>query len=339
MTQPLHPSDPAAGADPDLRAQAQHWVARLASGAIAEGEIDQLEGWLAASPDHARAFSRERALWQDLQAAFAEPASASTHAIPPLRSPLRRRFLPSALPSGKRLLQLVPMAAAASIAVLAAPSIMLGLRADHRTATGEVRRLALPDGTTAMLDSASAISVDFSHGQRVVHLLAGRAWFDVNHETRPFMVTAMGGTTRDIGTGFEVDQGRDAVSISVTEGSVQVRAPDGRQTAPLQTGERVRYSASGIDRLVPLSASQLAAWRNGEILLEHQSIESAIADIARYRRAPVWTLGDFGTAAPVSGLFLIERPDEALQTIARMRGLRIITLPGGAMLIRPIANP
>ena len=76
-------------------------------------------------------------------------------------------------------------------------------------------------------------------------------------------------------------------------------------------------------------------WRKGELLFDKQPIKAVIAEIARYRRAPVWTIGDFGQASPVSGLFLIERPDEALETIARMRGLRMTTLPGGVIVIRP----
>lgn len=345
MTQADHLFGPAPGHDRALRDQAQLWVARLAGGEISEAEIDQLEGWLAADPAHARSFSRERALWQDLKAAMTEtapadampqpaPAQPSRREMPPRRALLSRR----PLLSRRRLLRLAPMAVAASIAAMVAPSVMLDLRADHRTAAGEVRRLALPDGTTAMLDSNSAIAVDFSGDQRQVRLLAGRAWFDVRHETRPFTVAAMGGVTRDIGTGFEVDRADDAVEIGVTEGSVQVRAPDGSQSAPLHQGSRIRYSRSGLVPLAPLSASQLAAWRNGEILLEHRRIDSAIAEIARYRRAPVWVLGDFGQAAPVSGLFLIERPDEAINTIARMRGLRITSLPGGALIIRPAAT-
>ena len=311
--------------DPVLRSQAQHWVVRLAGGDVDDAQLGALESWLSADPHHALAFARERALWQDLHGAaeaLLAPDSAPNNLV--IFKPQRRlkRF---ALP-----------AIAASLALfLAGPSLLLNLRADQRSAVGEVRTIALPDGTTAMLDSDSALSIDYRDNERTIRLLAGRAWFDVRHEARPFMVEAMGGTTRDIGTGFEIRREADSVDVNVTDGTVEVRAPDGNQGRAIHAGERVRYSASGLAARSDAPVSHIASWRRGEILFERQPMESAIAEIARYRRAAVWTFGDFSKVAPVSGMFLIERPDEALQTLVRMRGLRLTTLPGGYMVIRP----
>ncbi|MBO9525522.1 MAG: FecR domain-containing protein [Sphingobium yanoikuyae] len=321
---PGSPSDPAAP-DAILREQAQHWVARLAGGDVDEAQLSILEAWLASDRRHALAFARERALWQDLRAAFDRPTSS--HDLPSGADtfPLRRR-----------LAWFVPAAMAASLAFfLAAPSVMLDLRSDHRSAIGEVRSIALPDGTTAMLDSGAALSVDFDDKQRIVHLLAGRAWFDVRHEGRPFLVEAERGMTRDIGTSFEVDRKEGSVEIGVTQGTVQVRSPDGMQGPPMHAGERMRYSASELSALPAVPTSQLAPWRRGEILLDRQPIRAAIAELARYRSASVWAVGDFSKEAPISGMFLIERPEEALQTLVRMRQLRVIRLPGGHMIIRP----
>lgn len=322
------PSDHS-GNDAALRERAQYWVARLVAQDISETELNTFEAWLAADPRHARAFARERALWQDLGEvgdALAEPALAqSVISLPPARAVTRRRFALA-----------VPAALAASIvAALIGPSLLLDLRADHRTATGELRSIELADGTTAMLDSDSAISVAFDGERRVVHLLAGRAWFDVRHEDRPFLVEALDGETQDIGTGFEVRREGGVVEVGVTEGAVQVRAPGNGSGPTLRQGDRARYTAAGLQTLAPQPTARLAAWRKGELLFEGEQVKAAITEIARYRSGPVWTIGDFSSAAPLSGLFLIERPDEALETIARMRGLRVLELPGGAILIRP----
>ena len=336
MTQPTNSADTGEVPDAALRDQAQHWVARLVAGNIDAAELDRLEAWLAQDRRHARAFSRERALWQDLQAvadvlgdASAAPPSQSGNVIS-LRAPL---------PMRRRMVRFAPFAVAASLAaIIMMPSLILDLRADYRTGVGEVRSVPLADGTRVMLDSNSAVSVDFGKDRRVVHLLAGRAWFNVKHEGRPFSVEAMDGMTRDIGTAFEVAREDGAVEVGVTEGRVAVRAPGGREGRPMGVGERVRYSASGVAALPPVAASRLAAWRSGELLFEQQPMDKAIREVSRYRSAPVWMFGDFSKVAPVSGLFLIERPDEALETLARMRGLRVLRLPAGLIIVRP-ADP
>ena len=333
MSNPSDPSRPDAepGSDPAWRERAQYWIARLVAKDISATELDALETWLAADTRHARAFVRERALWQDLDAVadtLAEPSPTQPVIRPMTRQGVTRR----------RLVRGAPAALAASVvAALIVPSLVLGLRADHRTAVGEVRSVALPDGTTAMLDSDSAISLTFDGEERIVHLLAGRAWFDVRHEGRPFLVEALNGKTQDIGTAFAVERDSGAVEVGVTGGAVRVRAPGSGTGAMLRAGDRVRYTAAGLEALAAQPAARLASWRKGELLFNEQPVQAAIAGIARYRRAPVWTFGDFGNADPVSGLFLIERPDEALEMLARMRGLRMTMLPGGIVIIRP--NP
>jgi len=331
MSNPSDPSRLAAepGSDPALRERAQFWIARLVAKDISATELDALETWLAADPRHARAFARERALWQDLDAvadALAEPSPTRPVIRPMTRQGVTRR----------RLMRGAPVALAASlVAALIVPSLVLDLRADHRTAIGEVRTVALPDGTTAMMDSDSAISLAFDGEKRIVHLLAGRAWFDVRHEGRPFLVKALNGETQDIGTAFEVERDSGAVEVGVTEGAARVRVPGSGTGATLRAGDRVRYTGAELETLAAQPAARIASWRKGELLFNEQPVTAAIAEIARYRRAPVWTVGDFGDADPVSGLFLIERPDEALETLAQMRGLRMTTLPGGIVIIRP----
>lgn len=313
-----HPSRPS---DPGLTQRAQFWIARLAAQDMGEDELQALEDWLAADAAHARAFARERALWQDL-------AVVGDALAPPPPRWSARRFI----------MRATPLALAASlVAALLGPAILVQLRADHRTGAGEVRSLTLSDGTQVMLDSRSALSVDIDGQKRKVHLLAGRAWFDVRHDKRPFVVEAMSGQVQDIGTGFEMRRDERSVEVAVTQGAVLIHAPDGRDGPVMHAGERASYSGQGLTRLATQPADALAAWRKGDLLLDRQPVTSAIAEIARYRHAPVWTLGDFGGVSPVSGLFLIARPDEALETLVRMRGLRVMELPGGAVLIRPPA--
>ncbi|NWM00863.1 iron dicitrate transport regulator FecR, partial [Klebsiella pneumoniae] len=63
-------------------------------------------------------------------------------------------------------------AAVACLALaLAGPDLALRLQADHMTGTGAIRTVTLADGSTAVLDSRSAIAVDYRSGERRVTLL------------------------------------------------------------------------------------------------------------------------------------------------------------------------
>lgn len=311
--------------------QARYWIVRLASKEMSQRELEDLEAWLAGDESHVGAFARERALWQDLDIA-SDGLVRRTRPAKGMR-PMFWQKRPRV--SRRRLVRALPLALAASfIALFYGPSLLIDMQSDFRTTAGETRSIALSDGSTVMLDSATAIAVDMQGQNRTIRILEGRAWFDVRHESRPFLVEAMDGVTRDIGTAFEVTQQDDSVQISVTEGAVEVQGRARGAAHLLKAGERARYSDSGVVPLSSRPVSAMASWRKGELLLDQQPVDEAIHQIARYRAAPVWLWGDFGDLPTVSGVFLISRPDEALATIARMRSLERVELPGGALLLR-----
>ena len=228
-------------------------------------------------------------------------------------------------------------AAAACLALaLAGPDIALRIQADHRTETGAIRAVTLADGSAVMLDSGSAIAVDYRNDERHVTLLRGRAWFNVAHgDARPFRVAAADGVTEDIGTAFEVARrDADAVEVAVSEGAVRV-APASRQS-PLQlrAGERVRYADGTSRRIATLRPDRIAAWRNGELLIDRRPLAEAIAEVKRYRSGMVIVLADLRQSKPVSAVFRTDRPDDALVALAAGANLRLTHLPAGTILIR-----
>ncbi len=308
---------------------AREWVRLLASGEAAATDLVAIRLWLA-EPAHARAFERERAFWQDLELhgrLFAETA----HASPTTRRGLRRfapRWRP---PIGKRA---VAGAMAACLALaLAGPDLALRLRADHIAPTGSIRSVTLADGSAAMLDSGSAIAVDYSNEQRRVALLRGRAWFNVKHgDKRPFRVVASGGVTEDIGTAFEVSRD-DRVEVAVSEGSVRVAAGNGALATRLDAGQRARYADGAMERIADKRSDRIAAWRNGELLIDNAPLAQAIAEVKRYRSGPVIVLAGLDKAKPVSAVFRTDHPDDALAALAAGANLELTRLPGGAILI------
>ena len=308
------PTDPTAPTSPDLLAeQAQAWITWLASGAVDAPRMQAFEHWLSL-PGHRRAFEYERQLWQ----AVAQPPAAAN------RPSGRRRRMP----------RLAPAAAAALALVWGGPRAWLGLRADHRS-SHEVVTLALPDGSRAVLDADSAIAVDYDDQRRSIRLLRGRAWFEVAPgHAQPFQVTAQGGVVEDIATAFAVASTPQGVDAEVSQGQVRVAAsPNGGWTY-LLAGQRAGFAPGGrVVRHDDLAPDRIAAWRDGELLLDATEVADAVAQIARYREGPTFVRGDLSALPAVNAALRVDQPEQALDALAMSAGLRITRLPMGVAIV------
>ncbi|PVM82910.1 FecR family protein [Caulobacter endophyticus] len=298
----------------------EYWIVRLASGSMSAEEMARFEAWLSADATNRAAFESARALWRSLEDRGGKVVALRRRQFRPLvRSP--------AAWAGA-------VAACLAVAVVG-PQVAPRLLATDATSAGEVRALALPDGTRAMLDTGSAVAVRYDGGQRRVDLLRGRIWVQVEHDDpRPFRVATANGVVEDIGTAFEVARDGRAAEVAVTEGAVRVETKDNRHGLVLHRRQRARYGADGdIRRLGDADEEVIAVWRRGYIVVEDAPLGDAVRSVARYRSAPVWVQPGQAASTPVSGIFLTEAPDDALKVLADVAGLRLIRLPGGTIIL------
>jgi transmembrane sensor len=118
----------------------------------------------------------------------------------------------------------------------------------HSTDTGEIREIALPDGTRVTLASASAVDLRFDDRERLLILRAGEILVntasDPQAPSRPFRVHNRHGVVRALGTRFTVRQNADDSRVAVLEGAVEVR-PLRRpgSTVRIDAGQGVVFSA------------------------------------------------------------------------------------------------
>ncbi|EQM86917.1 FecR family protein [Stenotrophomonas hibiscicola] len=305
--------------------QALRWVIRCSAGPLPERQQRTLQRWLQADPCHALAWRQQQAFWQGLDAAGPEVLAA----LPGLTAD-REGWRPIA--PRRRLPWLLASAAAVVLVVAAAPQALLLARSDLRSSDAP-RVVQLEDGSTAVLDAGTALAVEFDGQRRHLRLLRGQAWFQVVHEQRPFQVEAGGGQIRDIGTAFSVSLRDTTVVTQVSEGVVDVRPGDG-SVQRLHAGQARVFRDGRWLRPVQLEDLEtMAPWRRGEVVIDDQPAAQAIADLARYRRAPVWVLGGQGADLRVSGLFHLQQPEAAIDAVAAQAGLRVQRLPGGALLV------
>jgi len=302
-----------------LAREARAWVVRLTSGAATDADAWQLHLWRDRSPAHDAAFREAVRLWN-----HAGLAAAS------LETPAPRAM-------GRRPVLLAASGAAAAAALVVAGSragwvpSLAELTADHRTRTGEQRRLVLEDGSTIEMNTQTSLSVSYTPGARHVALIAGEAAFSVTRDpARPFTVAAAGGKTTVLGTVFTIRHEEDAVRVACLSGRVSV-ARDG--AVELGAGERVRYGAAGLGTVGPAPDAE-ASWRGGMLVFRNTPLAAVVAEINRYRPGHVLLLGRGQAASQVSGVFHISRPDEMLAHVARVSGLAATPLPGGIVILR-----
>lgn len=153
------------------------------------------------------------------------------------------------------------------------------------TNRGEMRPVALQDGSTVTLGGSSQITVALDDAERRITLLSGDSYMDVaSDRTRPFVVYAGDITIRAIGTAFSVNKHEDGVKVAVSEGVVEVSTTDGTAvTSRLTAGEQLRFNEDGESSGVnTINMNNIASWRRGQLILDDEPLSYAVDAINRY---------------------------------------------------------
>jgi transmembrane sensor len=300
--------------------QAADWFVRRDSGRLSPREGDAFQHWLA-DPANRRAWNEIERTWSVLDV-------ASRHGASPVRSSGSPWVL-----SGRR-----AAAIAATIVLVAFAyvfDVQTRLAADGYTAVGEVRTMALPDGSSVVLNTASAMAVDFSPSIRRVRLLRGEAAFNVAKDvTRPFVVVAAGGEVRALGTVFSVRHGSDDVRVTVVESRVGVSFPAGGIAAvELSTGEAAEYRRGGIGAVQKVDAEAETAWRRGKLVFVNRPLGSVIEELNRYHFGRIQITDSSISQHLVSGVFDLQDPLRMLDAIEQSLGLRSTRLTSYLVLL------
>lgn len=295
-----------------LSDEALEWIVRLNSGRAGEDDHARYVAWRQTSVEHEEAAREAEALWGSLGAAGDRVKRRTGAGLG------RRSFIGLA-------------AFAVASGALYGSGIIPGYPfADYRTAIGERRSVELPDGSTAHLNADSAIALDFSEDFRRLHLLQGQATFFVVHDpSRPFVVDALNGSTRAIGTVFDVDVRPDHVVLTVLDGQVAVAHKQSSGSEVLAGRDhRVRYGEDlAPSAPQPVEAETEIAWRRGKLIFDRRPLGDVVADIERYRRGRIVVAGSELRALEVTGVFDLDDPEAILSAIESSLSLDVWRLP------------
>ena len=285
------------------------WLVLLRSGAATAADLAGFEAWLAQAPAHRTAFAEAEALWGAVACAF----KAAAPAVPAqtLRKgdfPRRRRTRPA-------------LALAASVALcawLAGPRLSDWLFSDYATVAGEQREVVLADHSSVLLNTDSAIALDWNDSQRRVVLRRGQAVFKVAKDAdRPFDVVAGNASVRALGTVFEVFRhGDGALDVVVNEHAVNVSLQGPGGGVRVAQGEGLRYSGTGaLGRPEPVNLNLASAWQRKKLVFRDQPLAEVVAEINRYSRGRVLIGGSGIAALRVSGIFPMDDLSHVLDAL------------------------
>ncbi|MDQ2137586.1 FecR domain-containing protein [Alcaligenaceae bacterium B3P038] len=299
---------------PALQGAIEWWV-HLNSGTASTQDYEAFRQWRAADPAHDDAWQSTQALSGKLATAAGPGALAALD-----RTPSSRR----------RVLAALMFTAGVGLTGSAAYRTLPWREwsAAHRTDAGEQQLLTLDDGTTILLNTRSAVDVEFDAAVRRVVLRTGEMLVhtaaDGAPRPRPFVVNTAFGLITARGTRFSVRQYEDDVRVEVEQGAVDLQPYDHSAPLHLVAGEAGRLAATNASAVMPWGPAGWA-WSHGMIVADNMRLADFAAELARYRPGRL-TAASSVADLRISGAFPVADTDRALHSIARTLPIRIDSL-------------
>jgi len=306
--------------------EAARWVVRQEEG-LTEAERREFEAWRAASPANADAFTRLQTHWGELDAL----ADLSAR---PLEKPLRREPIAwggARLAAAMLLTALVFGSTSAHAPPSGAVQVAQVPAQVYTTARGAQERIALSDGSTVILNTASQIETRMTASERSVRLLSGEAFFEVAHDAaRPFRVYAGDGVTTAVGTAFSVRLDNDAVKVLVSHGKVSFSNVTDRvePVAFVSAGQSGTFSerTDVVENVEPAMIDRKLSWTAGRLTFAGEPLSTVVAEIARYTDIEFTYATPKLASMPIGGLFEVGEVDRMLDSLEAGVGLRVVRI-------------
>jgi len=306
---------------PEVADEAAVWATRIDAGAVDPNNDAALRHWLEEDPRRRGALLRAEAALS-----FVDRARALGGVVPkPSPRPIwiRRKLV---------------FLGAALAASLAGVLLLLPGALHYSTGLGQMLNVPLTDGSVVSLNTLSAVDVTMRAKAREITLVRGEAWFQVAHDVqRPFVVSAGRVRVRAVGTAFTVYRQDHGADVLVTEGVVETwTAGKEDQIVRVAAGSKAyvdEYDSAKLT-LVTTDGARALAWREGQIVLEGETVKEAIAQFNRYNTIKL-TVADSSLAEEkVVGQFRATEPMRFAEAVSTILGATI-TQQGDTIQLSP----
>jgi transmembrane sensor len=262
-----------------IRRQAADLLVRVDADPSAEN-VQQLERWRASDPRNAEELRKAEAVLGTSRLLDPAPAAEARYRTS-VRTSARHPWLSREL----------AIAAAFSAVLVSIPTLYLILapkRAAVVTQTvmlitnvGEIREVALADGSRVTLDTSSAVKVELAKSGRTAVVERGRARFSIAKRNAPFTVRVANAAVR-------VDEGIIDVSkisgdphLDVIAGTAEVSADGMRNRQEVRAPAAVDHPATAAQQVRRL-ASPAVDWTSGRLSFDGARLAEVAAVANRY---------------------------------------------------------
>ena len=331
----------------DIENEASLWLMRLTDGAVSDERRAEFASWINQSLQHKEAFERLSQFWGNLEFTSEYLDYAASGRADEAKGDVRPEG------STNRYRQILTGAIAASIAAMIcvftvqffSPNDSFDMA--YQTSIGQQQTVDLPDGSQILLNTDSAMRVEFEKTARTIWLTKGEAFFDVAPDKdAPFSVRTDEGTVTAIGTAFSVRVQDDKLDVIVTEGRVALASlsevdrttqeEDSHQAGGAATVEITAGQSAVIDRGVkaiayvkPDQIETSLDWQDGVLSFRGETLEQVVEELARYSAMKIEISDPDLRQQQVVGYYTIGDVDRMLEALHVMANVEVEQVSDG----------
>lgn len=292
--------------------EAARRFAHMRSGNASAVDEADLGNWRAANEMNEEAWQRISGIWNVSAADSGHPSIQAMRTAALQRPAEQRKTRPNDRWRGYALAaSLILMIGATAIVSQGGLSSFLGSGSSTsqwadsiQTEVGQIRSVALADGSHVTLNTNSVVRTALAGRERRVELLRGEALFDVARDpARPFSVESGELVVTALGTSFVVRKDPSETLVTLKKGKVRVTSLRSGESRLLEPGFQLQVDANGF-HLRRADLSRATGWTSGQLDFRAAPLASAVAEMNRYSDRKI-ILSDKALATkPISGVFI-----------------------------------
>jgi len=318
----------------ELQEEALERLISVTSGEASGADLQALKAWRLRSAAHAEAYRQALSLWNSLEIAARESATAKDRALASGLAHIdNRTFNRRALLAGG----VTAVAAVAAVAMVKPPiglwPTFSELMADYRTDTGEQRTITLAQGASVEMNTRTSIvrrpaDVD----GEFIEILSGEAAISMPRDRGQLLrVIAGDGRITAARSQFNLRYDDGIGRVTCSGGSVDVECRG--QITTVRSGQQLVYSANSAGLVMSVDPAAVMNWRQGLLIFTDEPLVGVVNEVNRYRRGRIVLFNQELGARRVTARIEVARIDEVISYVQAVLGAKARMLPGGIVVL------